>query len=82
MGGIDPKMIAGLVGGGAKLAAPVLDVAKKAAGPVAEVVKAVAPPEAKELVTLSKDAIEHGCDMGKSVAGIVSGVSGWASKLG
>lgn len=82
MGGIDPKMIAGLVGEGAKLAAPVLDVVKKTAGPVAEVAKAVAPPEFKEIVTLSKDAVEHGADMGKSVAGVVSGVAGWASKLG
>ncbi len=82
MGGIDPKMIGSLVGEGAKIAAPLLDVAKKAAGPVAEVVKAVAPPEMKELVTLSKDAVEHGCDMGKSVAGVVGGVAEWAQKLG
>lgn len=82
MGGMDPKMIAGVVGMGAKVAAPALDVAKAAAGPVAEVVKAVAPPEMKEIVTLSKDAVEHGCAMGKSVAGVVGGVAEWANKLG
>ena len=63
------KTFAGIAKQGAQLAGPALDMVKKAAGPVGEAVtKAMPEGPLKDVVSISKEAIEEGADLGKVAA--------------